>query len=374
MTLDGYRLMIPGPIQLAPDVLAELARPVVPHYGAEWTKFYNRTIELLKRAFKTEGMVCAIPGSGSAGLEAALGSSLDRHDRLLVLSNGFFGERVAAIAQSLHEHTDVVRLPIDKPIDPKALQQALGNGRGYSVVAAVHSESSSGLLNPVHVLADVCRENGTLFLVDAISSLGGIELSMDAWGIDLCVSASQKCLEGPPGLALVAVGQRAWERISDKQTRGWYLNLHVWQDFAEKWADWHPYPITMAVPALRALRRGLERVFDEGLERRIDRHRSMASSVRQRLDELGFHPVFRETEASPTILAIHGRDDVPADELVDRLRTEYRILIARGMGEFSGKAFRIGNMGPQAHEEEMKPLINAIRDMANQVTGKGHDQ
>jgi alanine-glyoxylate transaminase/serine-glyoxylate transaminase/serine-pyruvate transaminase len=374
MTLDGYRLMIPGPIQLAPDVLAELARPVVPHYGADWTEFYNETIDLLRRTFRTDGMVYAIPGSGSAGLEAALGSSLGRDDRLLVLSNGFFGERVAAIAQSLHEHTDVVRLPIDRPIEPEDLRRALESGTEYSLVAAVHSESSSGLLNPVRALADVCRENGTLFFVDAISSLGGIELSMDAWGIDLCVSASQKCLEGPPGLALVAVGQRAWERISHKRTRGWYLNLHVWQDYAENWSDWHPYPITMAVPALRALRRGLERIFAEGLERRIERHRSMASSTRKRLGELGFHPVFPEAQASPTILAICGRDDVPADEVVDRLRAEHKILIARGMGEFRGKAFRIGNMGPQAEEEQMNPLIDAIRAIAGDQTGERQDQ
>ncbi len=373
MTLDGYRLMIPGPIQLAPEVLAELSRPIVPHYGREWTDFYNETLELLRLVYRTTGPIFAIPGSGSAGLEAAIGSSVGVDERMLVVSNGFFGERITAIAESQHEKTEVLRLPTDRPIDPAAVQEALSGGEPFDAVAVVHSESSSGLLNPIRDIGPLCREYGALCLVDAISSLGGIELEMDAWQVDVCVCASQKCLEGPPGLGLVAVGERAWEQIAGKQTRGWYLNLHVWDDFADRWADWHPYPITMAVPVFRALRTGVERILAEGLEARVERHRAMASTVRAQLGELGFLPVFSEADASPTVLALLGSADVPADDVVDRLRSDHRILIARGIGEYRGRAFRIGNMGSQAREEEMGPLIESIRAIVNAETGKGRD-
>jgi len=373
MTLDGHRLMIPGPIQLAPDVLEELARPIVPHYGPEWTAFYNELLELLRSVYRTAGPVFTIPGSGSAGLEAAIASSIDVDEWLLVVSNGFFGERIAAIAENLHERTQVLRLPIDQPVDPARVREALSEGeKRFAAVALVHSESSSGLLNPIRDIAPLCREHGALYLVDAISSLGGIELEMDAWEVDVCICASQKCLEGPPGIGLVAVGKRAWERIARKQTRGWYLNLHVWNDFAERWSDWHPYPVTLAVPAFRALRAGVERILKEGLEARIERHQSMASRVRSQLGELGFLPVFSETDASPTVLAFFGTEDVPADDVSDRLRSEHRILIGRGMGEYSGRVFRVGNMGPQASEEEMAPLVEAIRAITMTHTGKGH--
>jgi alanine-glyoxylate transaminase/serine-glyoxylate transaminase/serine-pyruvate transaminase len=209
-------------------------------------------------------------------------------------------------------------------------------------------------------------------MVDAISSLGGVDLRMDDWGIDLCVSASQKALEGPPGLALVAVGDRIQSRVSAAAPGSWYLGIGVWKEYAEAWGDWHPYPITMAVPAFRALRVGLERVLDEGLQHRIGRHRESFVSVRRALAGLGFEPVFPEHHATPTILAAYGSPTIGADDVVARLKHEHRILIARGMGQFAGKAFRIGNMGRQATPAEMTPLLDAIGSLAR--NGKGKDE
>ncbi len=359
--LDGYHLMIPGPVELHPEVLAEMSRPVVPHYGEDWTAYYNETLDLLRVIFGTDGDVYPIPGSGSAALEAAMGSCLGEGRRLLVLSNGFFGERLASIGLSIDPYTVVRRIPISEPIGTDELTEALEQEPGITAVAVVHSESSSGLLNPVSELAEICRKRGVLFLVDAISSLGGVEIPMDAWGIDICVCASQKCLEGPPGLGLVAVAREAWPRIEGTKARGWYLNLHVWREYAEIWADWHPFPVTLAVPVFRGLRRGIERVLEEGLSQRIERHHQSAHALREHLSELGFAPVFPESMASPTVVAAHGRADVSADEVVDRLKAEHRILVARGMGEFKGAAFRIGNMGLQAMPETTDSLVRAIR-------------
>jgi len=364
--LDGYRLMIPGPIQLRPEVLAEMSRPVIPHYGADWTTYYNETIALLASVFMTNGRIFPIPGSGSAGLDAAVGSALGRDDRLVVLSNGFFGERIAEIARSHDPQAVVHEVPVDEPITPATLEQALSENDGITAVAMVHSESSSGLLNPVRELVAACRERGLLTIVDAISSLGGVELRMDEWGIDVCISASQKCLEGPPGIGLVAVGADAWERIGQLQTRGWYLNLHTWAEYAGAWADWHPFPMTLPVPAFRGLRRGIEEVLAEGLELRWQRHREMARWAQERLAPHGYKPVFLEDVASPTILALRPPSELTADRVIESLKEEYKILVAGGMGAFKGTAFRVGNMGPQASEGELGPLTDALRIIASQ--------
>lgn len=358
--LDGYDLLIPGPTQLHPDVLAEMARPMVPHYGADWTAYYSETIEHLRRIFGTSGPIFAIPGSGSAGLDAVIGSAIGPNDRLLVLSNGFFGERIAEIAGSHHSSTVIQRLPIDRPLQVDDLEAALTRVGGITAVMVVHSESSSGLLNPIKDLGRVCQDRDLLFIVDAISSLGGIELSMQTMHIDVCISASQKCLEGPPGLGLVAVAPAAWDRIKEHKTRGWYLNLRTWQQYAEDWADWHPYPITMAVPAFRALRVGLERVLQEGLEARWKRHGDMSAWIVDQTKSLGCSPVFPPEQASPTVVALRPPESLNVHELIASLREKHGILVAGGMGEYKGVAFRIGNMGMQATQDCMRPLIEAL--------------
>ncbi len=370
MTLDGYRLMIPGPVQLAPEVLAELSRPIVPHYGADWTRYYNETLDLLREVFQTTGDIFPIPGSGSAALEAGLRMLLGPDRHLLILSNGFFGDRLAAIAQSLGGRVTVERFPVERPIGTAQLTAALARAENATSVAVVHSESSSGLLNRVEDLAAACRQRDLLLFVDAISSLGGVDLDMDTWGIDLCASASQKCLEAPPGIGLIAVGNRAWAHVSSRAPGSWYLGLGTWREYAESGADWHPFPVTMAVPTFRALRVGVERAIKEGLDRRIARHAESAHHVRSVLSSLGLDPVFTEADASPTVLAIHGRPDLGADDVVDRLRTEHKILIARGLGEFAGRAFRVGNMGQQATREEMDILLAAIDALVSERRGK----
>ncbi len=358
--LDGYRLMVPGPTQVRQDVLDQMALPVVPHYGREWTVFYNETLGLLRSVFRTRGKVFPIPGSGSAALEAALSSMVEPRESLLVLSNGWFGERLVAIAQSHLENVVVERTSTDEPISVDRLREVLSHHPEVAAVAVVHSESSSGLLNPVRPLAEECRERGLLLMVDGVSSVGGVDLAMDEWGIDVCVTASQKCLESPPGFGIIAVSPAAWGRIAGKQTRGWYLNLHVWDEFATSWADWHPFPVTQAVPAFRALRRALEHIDAEGMEARVRRHAEMALHVRRTLSGHGFAPVFPESMASPTILAFRTPDGVEPKTLLDELRERHRILIAAGMGAYKDQAFRIGNMGPQSTHEQMDPVMAAL--------------
>jgi len=363
--------MIPGPVQLAPEVLAEMSKPIVPHYGHEWTSFYNQTIEQLRHIFQTDGDIYVIPGSGSVGLDAGIGTVLAEGERMLVLSNGFFGDRLGEIARHYRGDTIVVSCPVSEPLSPGNLDSLLEKDPTITWVAICHSESSSGLLNPIRSLADICHKRGVRILIDAISSLGGIELEMDAWSIDVCVSASQKCLEGPPGLAIVAVARDTWEAISNGVSSGWYSNLRIWRRYADNWADWHPYPITMAVPAFRALRIGLDRIHKEGLAARFKRHRTSAETLRSGATALGYPPVFPTESASPTIVALRGRPDVTATDTVRRLAEEHQIKVASGMGEFKNSAFRIGNMGIQATPGQIQPLLDGLASLSGTRRERG---
>ena len=354
------RLMIPGPIEVAPEVLEVMAEPLVAHYGKDWTAFYQETIGLLRKIFRTDGDVFLFPGSGSAGLDAALGSTLFPDGKVLILQNGFFSERLEEIARSYTPHVYTIKSSVSQSIDLEAVERTL-QSESLDAVACVHCETSTGVLNPIQELAELCRFHGVLFIVDAVSSLGVEALEMDAWGIDVCISASQKGLEAPPGLGVIAVDKRAWDRINQVKGSGWYLNLRVWKEYAERWGDWHPHPVTQAVNNIRALRVGVDRIFKEGLESRFDRHCKIARQLRQALREIGFTPYIADDVASNGVTSVLG-GEVDIDKLLTYVREKENILLAGSLGALEGKVFRIGHMGPEATDEAIESVLAALRN------------
>ncbi len=355
---ERLRLLIPGPIELAPEVLAVMAEPLVAHYGEEWTAFYKETTRLLQEVFQTEGDIFLIPGSGSAGLDAALGSTLFPEGKVLIPQSGFFGERLAEIARGYTDNVEVIESPLGEAIDVQAVERALRDGE-FDAVACVHCETSTGILNPIQELAEVCRAHDGLFIVDAVSSLAIEPLEMDAWGIDVCISASQKGLEAPPGVGVIAVGKRAWDRIEQLEAPGWYLNLGVWRKYIEKWGSWHPHPVTQPVNNIKALRLGVDRILNEGLVRRYERHRKVTRALREGLRRMGFEPYASDDTASHGLTSVVG----PAgkvEELLAYMRRKERILLAGSLGALKGKVFRIGHMGPNAGEETVDLILSAL--------------
>ena len=352
------RLMIPGPIDVSQEVLDSMSRRMVAHYGSDWTEFYRETTSSLLGIFRTGGHVFLVPGSGSAGLEMVFASILFPNKKVLILQNGYFGERLEEIARAYTPNIRIIRAPLAKAIDLSLVQEALLSDQ-FDMVAAVHCETSTGMLNNVQKIADMCNQSQTLFMLDAISSLAVEPLEMDSWGIDICVSASQKGLESPPGLALVAVSKSFWKRIDHLTPAGWYLNLKVWKDYEEKWGDWHPHPITHAVNNVRALKTAIDRILSEGLEERYSRHRRITSSLREGLTVRGFEPLIPAEEASHGVTAVasKGRD---VDALLKYLRQEKGLLLAGSLGELKGKVFRMGHMGTGASEEAIETLLDAL--------------
>jgi alanine-glyoxylate transaminase/serine-glyoxylate transaminase/serine-pyruvate transaminase len=345
--------MIPGPVEAEDEVLAALAEPVLPHYGAPWMEIYRETIDRLRQVFGTQEDILLMFGPGTAGLEAALGSLARTGEKVLVLDNGFFGRRLGTVAQAYGLEIGVVESPIDRPIDPEAVRQFLNREPGVQAVTAVHLETSSGVLNPVQQIAAVANDFGVPIIVDAVSSMGGIPLPVGKWAIDVCVTVSNKCLACPPGVAPMSVSRRAWDQINRKggQGHGWYLNLSTWKEYAVRWSTWHPYPVTLPTNNIVALLTSLRHILDMGLEAYYERHVHTAHVVRTGLRRLGFQMLTPEAYASPLLTAVYGLPGMDVDDFRRYLVEEWQVMIAGGLDELQGKIFRVGHMGKAASVE-----------------------
>src|SRR5262249_39377240 len=257
------KLMIPGPIEVEDEVLEWMGAPIRVHYGDEWVAIHNETIQLLQQIFATSGKAFMLPGSGSRAIDAAFQSAFKPGDKVALGINGNFGNRMAEIMVS--NGLSVVRLETEpsQPLDPARFEEALTQDPSIVAVAAIHLETSTAVLNPAREIAQIARRHNRLCLIDAVASLAGTSLKMDERGIDVCVSASQKGLGGAPGLAIVAVGERAWAMIAGQpeRPRSWYLDLRRWQWYVENWGDWHPFPVTMPTSVILGLRAALQSVM-----------------------------------------------------------------------------------------------------------------
>lgn len=354
-------LLIPGPVPVTPEVLAEMAQPIRQHYGADYLPGYMEFIARLRRIFATTtGSVYPIPASGSGGIETVLGSLIGEDGRVGVIVNGFFGDRLLNIAQAYSSQVQTLDAPWQRPADPDDVRTWLRTRR-VQVLAVVHSDTSTGVINPVAELAAVARSEGAAVVVDAVSSLGGMPVETDAWGLAAVASASQKCLETPPGLAPVAVTRLGWEVIDRQPSprRGWYLNLRTWRRYEHEWPH-HPYPVTIPVNNIAALDRALVRIFDEGLGPRFERHRRAAAVLHDGLERLGFTLFADRRWASPTVTVAYPPKNVEADALIGTLRSRHRIAISGGLLRLAGKVIRIGHLGTQAQPERMTRFLSAL--------------
>src|SRR5881296_3553518 len=332
--MEAGLLLIPGPVPLPPRVLEEFAKPAMPHYGDAWVKAHRETREMLHNLWSTpDAHVFPIAGPGHAGLEAIAYTFLRPGDRVVVVSNGFFGERTREVLLSHRVKADVVSSEWGAGPDIPALREALKT--------------------PTKADAAV--------IVDAVSSLGGLPLPFAKLGIEAAFSASQKCIAAPAGIAPVAVARSLWESTDSKTVEGWYLNLYTWDRYEREWGDWHPTPTTISSNLFYAFHRALLLLKEEGLEARIARHAKVAARLRDGLGELGFSPLGAANLLSNTVTCFAPPAGVDANRLVRRLRDEHNIYISGGLGPLRGKTIRIGTMGTQADPEIIDWLLKAIR-------------
>lgn len=360
-TKQRLKLMIPGPVEVEPRVLEVMGRPLEPHYEAEFARIHAGTIGQAKAVFQTEGDLFVMGGSGTTGLEACLRGLTGDSGSILVLVNGVFAGLLSRIARSYSNRVEEVEFSDREPIPPEALDRLLAERRDVRAVAVVYSETHTGLLNPVWEYGPICRAHGAYLMVDAISALGGARLEMDAWQIDLCVTASQKALGAPPGLCLVAVNPRCWPLLNERATGpGYYLNLSAWRERAAAAAGWHPTLSTMAVPNFLALRQALHLVLEEGLEARFARHRRISLLVRQAVRSLGLDAYVPDEVASPTVTTILLPEGLAAQDVRDTMARAHGIMIAGANIPCRERAVRMGHMGPQATVENVVATLIAL--------------
>ncbi|MCP4536436.1 MAG: alanine--glyoxylate aminotransferase family protein [Chloroflexi bacterium] len=360
--LPTYKLMIPGPAELDETVLQATAQQTAAHYGTAWVDLHRETSSLLRDVFLTTGDIFLLFCSGSGGVEAALNTLFAPDERVLVVDNGFFGQRLCAIAQSLGLDVVTVSAPLGQAISPEAVRDQLAQDSQIRGLVAVHHETSAGVLNPLAELGAAAQAHGVLFLVDAISSLGGEPLKMDEWGIDVCVTAANKCLGAPVGLSAVAVQPRIWEMLADrlKHAAGWYLNLAVWKQYADEWGDWHPHPVTMSSQSLSGLNVAVKQLLAQGVENRWAAYRETARQFRAEMAQRGFSFFVDEPIASSVITAVNRLPDMDVEDFVTFLINEFGIQIANGIGKTKGEVFRVGHMGPAGSPEYIAQFLQAL--------------
>jgi alanine-glyoxylate transaminase/serine-glyoxylate transaminase/serine-pyruvate transaminase len=362
MTHKDLLLMIPGPIQPEHDVMLAMGSPVRAHYGPEWTELYNQTTGALKHLFNTDGDVFLMVGSGSCALDGCLGSVFNTGEKVIIGFNGFFGERLKAIADAYGLNTVLVEAEWGKSLLPADFETAIQANPDAKGVCVVHLETSTTIINPVEEIGKVVRKYGLSYMVDAVSSIGGIPMRMDAWDIDFCVTASQKCLGAPPGLAPVAVGRHGWEFIDryPANGHGWYTNLRTWRKYAIEWGDWHPFPISMATNNVLALKTSLDSLLREGVEYRMERYKRLAIRLRNGLRQIGMPPYTPDEMMAPVLTAAYGPEGVPTSEIVTYLAEKHLIKIAGGLGALKNKIIRVGHMAPTVSEEDIDRVLDGL--------------
>jgi alanine-glyoxylate transaminase/serine-glyoxylate transaminase/serine-pyruvate transaminase len=362
VTNDPLHLMIPGPVAVEDDVLQAMSHQVLPHYGRDWLKVYNEAVQGLQQVFGTEGDLFLMAGPGSAGLDAGLGSLTRTGERVLVAHNGFFGQRLVTLARGYGLDVRTVEAPLGQRLDPQAIRRCLANETEFQALVVVHLETSTGVLNPLPEIAAVANEFGVPLIVDAVSSLGGVPMRVDEWGIDVCVSVINKCLACPPGVAPVTVSQRAWAQIERKEGRahGWYLDLAVWKQYARDWSDWHPYPTTLPTNNILALVASLRRILGQGLDAHYERHKRAADQVREALTGWGFRSFAPEAYTSPLLSAMVGPPGVDVEDLRRYLLAEWQVMISGGLDELHGKILRVGHIGKAASPDYVRRLLDGV--------------
>ena len=348
-------LMIPGPVQLHERIIRAMSRQMIGHRTKEFSEILDYCVKMLKVCFGTKHDVFIISGSGTAGMEAAI-ATFSNVRRITCIDNGKFGDRFVRIAERYTE-VDAVRFEWGKPIELEAVERSLEEGS--EAVAFVHNETSTGILNPAKEIAKIAKRYGALVIMDGITSVGGDEVKMDEWGIDVAVVGSQKCIGAPPGLSAVAVNERAWDYYNEKCP--FYLDLYAYK---RKMEDLQT-PYTPALPLFFALEEALRIIEEEGLERRIRRHRTMARAVREWAREVGlklFPELNEYSSYSNTVTAIRMPNGLSDEELRGTVRREYGILISGGQERLKGKIFRIGTMGNIGKREVIATLA-AVEDV-----------
>jgi len=352
-------LMGPGPSDVHPRVLTAMATPLLGHLDPQFLTVMNETQEMLRQVFQTKNaLTFPVSGTGSAGMEAAVVNLIEPGDKMIVCVNGVFGQRMTDVAQRAGAQVTTIERPWGEVFDPQQIKEALHRVKP-KVLGIVHAETSTGAWQPMADLGKLCRETDTFLLLDTVTSVAGVPVEIDAWGVDAVYSGTQKCLSCPPGLAPVSFSPRAVEMIGKRKTKvqSWYLDMSMVMRY---WGEERFYHHTAPITLVYALREALRLVHEEGLEPRFQRHLRNHRALKAGLAALGIRYATAEGHQLPQLNAIHipaGVDDMAVRK---HLLTEFGIEIGGGLGDFKGKVWRVGLMGHASRPVNVLTFLGAL--------------
>jgi alanine-glyoxylate transaminase / serine-glyoxylate transaminase / serine-pyruvate transaminase len=352
-------LMGPGPSDVPPRVLQALSAPCIGHLDPTFLSIMNETQALLRHLFQTENeLTIAVSGTGSAGMEACFVNLVEPGDDVVVCVNGVFGTRMCDIVGRLGGNLIRVDAPWGKTIDPNTVREAV-KGKSPKLLAIVHAETSTGVCQPLEEIKAIAKDSGALFLVDMVTSLGGMEVALDKMGIDAAYSGTQKCISCPPGLSPVSFSQAAMDVLKQRKTpvASWYLDMSMVGSY---WGNERKYHHTAPINMNYALREALRIIAEEGLEARFARHLLNHRALVAGVEAMGLSMLVAEGERLPMLNAVcipDGADDLKVRKT---LLNDFGMEIGGGLGDLAGKVWRVGLMGHASRCRNVVLFLSAL--------------
>jgi serine---pyruvate transaminase len=336
-------ILAPGPTPIPPEVLLAQGSPLVYHRGPGFGALMRDVTGRLKELYRTEHAdVFLMTSSGTGGLESAVQNVLSPGDEVLVPLAGYFSERWSRLAEAHGLSVRTIEYDWGRRIVPTEVSAALADHPAKAVLLT-QSETSTGVIQPVQELARVANEHGALVIVDVVSSLGAVPFDFDGWGIDVAVGGSQKALSASPGLAFVAISERAWEAHASATLPRFYFDWSIYKEFADKPDPENPW--TPAISVTQGLQAALELYFEDGIDVALARHRMLSRAVKDGVVALGLDLFGEGLEDNWTVTAIRAPENIDADAISDRIRSDFGCVLAPGQGPLKGTVFRIGHFG-----------------------------
>ena len=337
-----------------------MSTPLVGHLDPAFVEMMDETQELLRYTFRTDNRwTIPVSGTGSASMEAAIGNLVEPGETMLVPTNGYFGGRMADMARRAGGEVVEVDAPWGEPLDPADVQDAFDEHQP-DVFGFVHAETSTGVRQPsVPELTSIAHDHDAYVIADCVTSLGGVELRIDDWDVDVAYSGPQKCLSCPPGASPLTLNDRAMDKVLGREepSRSWYLDLSLLEGY---WGDERAYHHTAPITNVYALREALRLVAEEGIEQRWDRHRDVAGALKAGVEAMGLEMNAADEFWLPSLNAVRVPDGVTDGDVIESLLANYDVEIAGGLGDLAGEVFRIGCMGHSARPGNVSFLVSAL--------------
>ena len=371
--MDQQLIMLPGPTNVPQRVMRAMIKPIVNHRGPEFHEMYPKLLEKVKKVLQTENDVFVLTSSGTGGVEAAMSNIVKPGDKVIVPVAGEFGARLAETVEVYGG--EAIRIEVEPGDAPtaKQVEEVFERERNVKALAVVYNETSTGTtVRELREMGEIAKKYGALFIVDAISILGGDDLLVDKWNVDVCIAASQKCLAAPPGVAIISLSEDAWKAVRRGRPASFYFDLSRYKKYLEEKRE---TPYTPALPLFFALDEALTMILEYGLERWIARHKIAARAFYSAFQAIGLKLFAKKRARSNVVIAVCGPEKISVGAFREHLRRKYSVVVAGGFGKLKDLIFRVGCMGAITAREVVTTIAsieNALADLGVQVPlGKG---